>query len=107
MLGPGLQPCSAGALCRLLTPNPILPAQCAPADSSDDDSGAAAAAGARRGAAPSSSGSSRGTGRPRGRPPKSAAGPPPLQELPADFIAQRQAANPRDSPEQGGNVEYP
>lgn len=41
----------------------------------------------------------------RGRPPK--ATPPPLQELPPDFIAQRQAANPRDNPEGGGNVEYP
>lgn len=62
--------------------------------------GAAAAAGAAAGAAPAR----------RGRPPKAAQAqgtPPPLQELPADFIARRQAANPRDNPEAGGNVEYP
>ncbi|KAH7622044.1 hypothetical protein Ndes2526B_g02868 [Nannochloris sp. 'desiccata'] len=33
--------------------------------------------------------------------------PPPLQRLPPDAIRRRQRANPRDSPEQGGNVEYP
>lgn len=43
----------------------------------------------------------------RGRPRQSAGAPPPLQELPPDVIAQRQAANPRDHPEQGGNIEYP
>jgi hypothetical protein len=32
---------------------------------------------------------------------------PPSRELPADFIKQRMEANPRDSPEGGGNVEYP
>ena len=35
-------------------------------------------------------------------------GPPPLQRLPANMIRKRQAANPRDSPnENSPNVEYP
>ncbi|KAL4452436.1 hypothetical protein ABPG75_008098 [Micractinium tetrahymenae] len=48
-----------------------------------------------------------GAQRGRGQAPKGAASPPPLQQLPPDVIAQRQAANPRDHPEQGGNIEYP
>jgi hypothetical protein len=44
----------------------------------------------------------RGAGRSGGR-----GSPPPLQRLPPDAIRRRQRANPRDSPEQGGNVEYP
>ena len=43
----------------------------------------------------------------RGRPPKAeAGGPPPLKELPPGFMEQRRAANPRDHPEEGGDVEY-
>jgi hypothetical protein len=45
--------------------------------------------------------------RARGRPRKVQPSGPPSTQLPADFIAQRQAANPRDAPELGGNVEYP
>ena len=33
--------------------------------------------------------------------------PPPLQQLPPDAIQRRKAANPRDAPGGGGNVEYP
>lgn len=44
----------------------------------------------------------------RGRPPKAAASSAAdLQELPPGFLDQRRASNPRDHPEQGGNVEYP
>lgn len=63
---------------------------------------------ARSGAEPtSSSGSGEAPKKRRGRPPKAAAGgPPPLKELPPGFMEQRRAANPRDHPEDGGDVEY-
>ena len=34
-------------------------------------------------------------------------GPPPLERLPPDVIKERKKTNPRDSPGNGGNVEYP
>ena len=53
----------------------------------------------------------RGAGRARAqRPPAGAArraGPPPTARLPPGAMQRRQAANPRDAPEGGGNVEYP
>ncbi|KAL4450117.1 hypothetical protein ABPG77_010786 [Micractinium sp. CCAP 211/92] len=67
-----------------------------------------------RGGQSGEEGAPRRRGRPQqgaGAPPplqeQGAGAPPPLQELPPDVLAQRQAANPRDHPEQGGNIEYP
>ncbi|KAI7836750.1 hypothetical protein COHA_009388 [Chlorella ohadii] len=58
---------------------------------------------------PSGGGSGAAPKKRRGRPPKaaSAAAGGELQELPPGFLDQRRSANPRDHPEQGGNVEYP
>lgn len=51
-----------------------------------------------------SSGSGGGAPKGRGRPPK---GPPPLERLSPDAIAERKKNNPRDKPGGGGDVEYP
>ena len=57
---------------------------------------------------PSGSSSGAAPKKRRGRPPKAAAsGAADLKELPPGFLDQRRAANPRDHPEEGGNVEYP
>lgn len=77
------------------------------APSSDESSGEEEVRGGRPASPPSAAEAASAKPRGRGRPRKVQPSGPPSTQLPADFIAQRQAANPRDAPELGGNVEYP